>query len=226
MKILRLAKDKLGLFASVAQQFGELHASVEQDGMYVFKRLTRWSDARLEYDRTILPPKKYFLPPCERTLWTTASTSFSTTRAIITSRWWARRWATLWCWPRAVFLSPWTRRRSTITSGASGTSGGRSRWTWRSARPRTLPKPVSPQPLRTCSSRAVALRTARGRGDGRIFVFARAVDPVWWASFPMTSRWQTPLVHIPARQGQRRESAFLPEHFEFCATPSVNPTRS
>src|ERR1035437_6360524 len=25
----------------------------------------RWSDARLEYDRTILPPKKYFLPPCE-----------------------------------------------------------------------------------------------------------------------------------------------------------------
>jgi hypothetical protein len=25
----------------------------------------RWPDARLEYDRTILPPKKYFLPPRE-----------------------------------------------------------------------------------------------------------------------------------------------------------------
>ena len=65
MKILKLPKDKLDLFASVVQQFGELHAPVEQDGMYVFKRLTRWSDARLEYDRTILPPKKYFLPPRE-----------------------------------------------------------------------------------------------------------------------------------------------------------------
>ena len=65
MKILKLPKEKLDLFASVVQQFGELHAPVEQDGKYVFKRLTRWSDARLEYDRTILPPKKYFLPPRE-----------------------------------------------------------------------------------------------------------------------------------------------------------------
>ncbi len=65
MKILKLPKEKLDLFASVVQQFGELHAPVEQDGRYVFKRLTRWSDARLEYDRTILPPKKYFLPPRE-----------------------------------------------------------------------------------------------------------------------------------------------------------------
>ena len=65
VKILKLPKEKLDLFASVVQQFGELHAPVEQDGKYVFKRLTRWSDARLEYDRTILPPKKYFLPPRE-----------------------------------------------------------------------------------------------------------------------------------------------------------------
>ena len=65
MKILKLRKDKLDLFASVVQQFGELHAPVEQDGRYVFKRLTRWSEARLDYDRTILPPKKYFLPPRE-----------------------------------------------------------------------------------------------------------------------------------------------------------------
>ena len=65
MKILKLPKGKLDLFASVVQQFGELHAPVEQDGKYVFKRLTRWPEARLNYDRTILPPKKYFLPPRE-----------------------------------------------------------------------------------------------------------------------------------------------------------------
>ena len=65
MKILKLPKEKLDFFASVVQQFGEVHAPVEQNGKYVFKRLTRWSDARLDYDRTILPPKKYFLPPRE-----------------------------------------------------------------------------------------------------------------------------------------------------------------
>ena len=65
MKILKLPKEKLDLFASVVQQFGELHAPVEQDGKYVFRKLNRWSDARLEHDRTILPPKKYFLPPRE-----------------------------------------------------------------------------------------------------------------------------------------------------------------
>ena len=65
MKVLKLPKDKLDFFAAVAQQFGEVHAPVEQNGRYAFQRLARWSDARLEYDRTILPPKKYFLPPKE-----------------------------------------------------------------------------------------------------------------------------------------------------------------
>lgn len=65
MKILKLPKDKLDFFASVVQQFGEVHAAVEQKGKYVFRRLNRWSDARLDYDRTILPPRKYFLPPRE-----------------------------------------------------------------------------------------------------------------------------------------------------------------
>jgi sulfhydrogenase subunit beta (sulfur reductase) len=65
VKILKLPKEKLDFFASVVQQFGEVHAPVEQNGRYVFERLIRWSDARLNYDRTILPPKKYFLPPRE-----------------------------------------------------------------------------------------------------------------------------------------------------------------
>ncbi len=62
MKVLRLPKDKLDLFASVLQQFGEVHAPVEQNGKYAFRRLARWSDIRLDYKRTILPPKKYCLP--------------------------------------------------------------------------------------------------------------------------------------------------------------------
>lgn len=65
MKILKLPKEKLDFFASVVQQFGELHAPVERDGKYVFARLSRWSEARLDYNRTMLPPKKYLLPPRE-----------------------------------------------------------------------------------------------------------------------------------------------------------------
>jgi hypothetical protein len=68
VKILKLRKEKLNLFASVVQQFGELHAPVEQDGKFVFRRLNPWSEARLDYDRTIVPPKKYFLPPEETLL--------------------------------------------------------------------------------------------------------------------------------------------------------------
>lgn len=68
MKTLRLPKDRLDFFASVIQQFGEVHAPVEQDGGYAFQPLARWSDARLDYTRTILPPKKYFLPPRETLL--------------------------------------------------------------------------------------------------------------------------------------------------------------
>lgn len=66
MKILKLPKSRLDFFASVLQQFGEVHAPVEHHGQYAFRRLERWSDARLDYPRTILPPKKYFLPPRER----------------------------------------------------------------------------------------------------------------------------------------------------------------
>ncbi len=65
MKTLKLPKDKLDFFASVVQQFGEVHAPVQQGDPFIFQRLTRWSEARLDHTRTILPPKKYFLPPRE-----------------------------------------------------------------------------------------------------------------------------------------------------------------
>lgn len=68
MKIQKLPKQHLDFFASVIQQFGEVHAPVARKGKYAFARLDRWSDAVLEYNRTILPPKKYLLPPRETML--------------------------------------------------------------------------------------------------------------------------------------------------------------
>jgi len=62
MKTLRLPKEHLDQFATVLQQFGELHAPVKLDGQHAFRKLRSWSEARIEYTRTILPPKKYFLP--------------------------------------------------------------------------------------------------------------------------------------------------------------------
>jgi sulfhydrogenase subunit beta (sulfur reductase) len=65
VKTLKLAKDRLDLFAAVLQQFGAVHAPVACAGGFRFERLERWSDAQLDYTRTQLPPKKYFLPPRE-----------------------------------------------------------------------------------------------------------------------------------------------------------------
>lgn len=66
MKTLILPKEHLDFFGSVLQQFGELHGPVAHGEQFVFRRLNRWSEIRLDYTRTILPPKKYFLPPRER----------------------------------------------------------------------------------------------------------------------------------------------------------------
>ena len=65
MKTLKLPKHRLDFFASVLQGFGEVHGPVERNGGFAFERLRRWSDARLGYTRTLLPPRKYFLPPRE-----------------------------------------------------------------------------------------------------------------------------------------------------------------
>jgi sulfhydrogenase subunit beta (sulfur reductase) len=65
MKTVKLSKSSLDLFATVLQKFGEVHAPVATDGSVSFQRLQSWPDAQLKYTRTILPPKKYFLPPHE-----------------------------------------------------------------------------------------------------------------------------------------------------------------
>jgi sulfhydrogenase subunit beta (sulfur reductase) len=65
VKTVKLPKRELDFFASVLQRFGEIHAPVARNGHFVFQRIQKWSDARLDYTRTVLPPKKYFLPPRE-----------------------------------------------------------------------------------------------------------------------------------------------------------------
>jgi sulfhydrogenase subunit beta (sulfur reductase) len=65
MKTVKLPKENLDLFAALLQQFGEVHAPVRKRDGLVFQRLERWSDAEVKYTRTLLPPKKYFLPQRE-----------------------------------------------------------------------------------------------------------------------------------------------------------------
>ncbi|MBN1570741.1 MAG: 4Fe-4S dicluster domain-containing protein [Acidobacteria bacterium] len=67
MKILKLAKKNLDLFVSVLPAFGEVYAPIKRGNSFVFDKPGLWSDVQMNYTRTILPPKKLLLPPCEAT---------------------------------------------------------------------------------------------------------------------------------------------------------------
>jgi sulfhydrogenase subunit beta (sulfur reductase) len=67
MKILKIPKQNLDLFVSVLPAFGEVYAPIQRGSSFVFDKPSRWSDVRMDYPRTILPPKKLMLPPRETT---------------------------------------------------------------------------------------------------------------------------------------------------------------
>ena len=67
MKILKMAKQDLDLFVSVLPAFGEVYAPVQRGNGFAFDKPSLWSDVRMNYNRTILPPKKLLLPPRETT---------------------------------------------------------------------------------------------------------------------------------------------------------------
>lgn len=67
MKILKMAKRDLDFFASVLPAFGEVYAPVQRGKGFVFDKPSVWSEVRMDYTRTILPPKKLLLPPRETT---------------------------------------------------------------------------------------------------------------------------------------------------------------
>ena len=67
MKILKIAKSDLDLFTAVLPAFGDVYAPVRRGSGYAFERPKLWSQVSLSYPRTILPPKKFLLPPAEAT---------------------------------------------------------------------------------------------------------------------------------------------------------------
>jgi len=67
MKIMKMAKRDLDLFVSVLPAFGEVYAPVQRGGGFAFEKPSLWSDVRMNYTRTLLPPKKLMLPPRETT---------------------------------------------------------------------------------------------------------------------------------------------------------------
>ncbi|KPK75734.1 MAG: hypothetical protein AMJ79_10010 [Phycisphaerae bacterium SM23_30] len=66
MKIVKLPKEKLAEFLSCLRAFGEIHAPTKRgEKSHVFAPLKEPAGIELDYTRTILPLKKYFLPPME-----------------------------------------------------------------------------------------------------------------------------------------------------------------
>ncbi len=88
MKILKIPKQNLDLFVAVLPAFGEVYAPVKRGDGFAFDRPSRWSDVQMKYPRTILPPKKFLLPPRETTF------VFNPRKAIATC--W-RRQQSRWC---------------------------------------------------------------------------------------------------------------------------------
>jgi formate hydrogenlyase subunit 6/NADH:ubiquinone oxidoreductase subunit I len=64
---MKMAKENLDLFVSVLPAFGEVYGPIARGKGFVFDKPSLWSDIRMNYTRTILPPKKLLLPPRETT---------------------------------------------------------------------------------------------------------------------------------------------------------------
>jgi len=64
MRIVKLNKDKLSDFLAVISEDADLWAPVKKGAeSFVFTEIDDFSQIDLDYTRTILPPKKIFLPP-------------------------------------------------------------------------------------------------------------------------------------------------------------------
>ena len=63
MEVLHIRKKALiSLLDSLLRKKREVAGVVRKENRFVFDRLTRAADIAWEYDETVLPPKKYFLP--------------------------------------------------------------------------------------------------------------------------------------------------------------------
>jgi len=60
-----LGADEFTTFVSGLLEKSRIVAPVAKDGKFAFETLTSAGDLRLDYDVTILPPKKVFWPPVQ-----------------------------------------------------------------------------------------------------------------------------------------------------------------
>lgn len=68
MQIVKLPKENLDKFIGTLSKFGEIHAPIRKnENTYLFSRIENLSKIELNYNRTILPPRKYLVPPVETT---------------------------------------------------------------------------------------------------------------------------------------------------------------
>jgi len=66
MQIVRLPKENLDKFIKSLSRFGQIYAPIKKDAnTYLFSKIEDSSQIDLRYNRTLLPPKKYLLPPTD-----------------------------------------------------------------------------------------------------------------------------------------------------------------
>ncbi len=65
MAVKKLDSNILNAWVDALRKKQPVIAPVEQEGLFTFEPLARASELRLDYDVTVLPPKKFLLPPHE-----------------------------------------------------------------------------------------------------------------------------------------------------------------
>ncbi|MEM1871898.1 MAG: hypothetical protein QXJ00_01615, partial [Candidatus Nezhaarchaeales archaeon] len=68
MRYVKLLKENFKDFFENLKKFGEVHAPVKRGNSFSFAKVDSPSEVALKYNRTILPPKKYFIKPFEEVL--------------------------------------------------------------------------------------------------------------------------------------------------------------
>lgn len=65
MRYVKLLKGKFSEFFDALKKWGEVHAPIKHGKFYTFAKVSLPSEIAFEYNRTMIPPKKYFVKPLE-----------------------------------------------------------------------------------------------------------------------------------------------------------------
>lgn len=61
MKCVKLSRENLEVFVDSLKKYGEVYGPVKVDVPYSFKKITNIKDMSLDYTRTMIPPKTFFV---------------------------------------------------------------------------------------------------------------------------------------------------------------------